>query len=59
MIIQGVTLKGITVADAYIVNQNLAIRIDANNSSSYTGSGTTITDLSGMDILNFKPQSIG
>jgi len=33
MIIQGVTLKGITVADAYIVNQNLAIRIDANNSS--------------------------
>jgi len=47
MIIQGVTLKGITVADAYIVNQNLAIRIDANNSSSYPGSGTTITDLSG------------
>jgi len=47
MIIQGVTLKGITVADAYIVNQNLAIQIDANNSSSYPGSGTTITDLSG------------
>lgn len=47
MIIQGVTLKGITVADSYIVNQNLAIWIDANNSSSYPGSGTSITDLSG------------
>jgi len=31
MIIQGVTLKGITVADSYIVNQNLAIWIDENN----------------------------
>jgi hypothetical protein len=47
MIIQGVTLTGTTVADAYITTQNLAIWIDANNSSSYGGTGTAITDLSG------------
>jgi hypothetical protein len=47
MIIQGVTLTGTTVADAYITTQNLAIWIDANNSSSYSGTGTAITDLSG------------
>ena len=47
MIIQGVTLNGTTVADSYITTQNLAIWIDANNASSYPGSGTTITDLSG------------
>jgi hypothetical protein len=47
MIIQGVTLTGLTVADAYITTQNLAIWIDANNSSSYAGTGTAITDLSG------------
>jgi hypothetical protein len=47
MIISGVTLSGITVADSYIAIPNLAIWIDANNSSSYSGSGTAITDLSG------------
>ena len=47
MIIQGVTLRGIQVADSYITTQNLAIWIDADNASSYPGSGTTITDLSG------------
>ena len=47
MIVQGVTLKGTTVADAYVVPPNLAIWIDANNSSSYSGTGTAITDLSG------------
>jgi len=47
MIIKGVTLSGITVADAYITTQNLAIWLDANNSSSYSGTGTAITDLSG------------
>jgi hypothetical protein len=47
MIIQGVTLTGITVADAYITTPDLAIWIDANNSSSYAGTGTNITDLSG------------
>jgi hypothetical protein len=47
MIIQGVTLNGVRVADASIITQNLAIWIDANNSSSYSGTGTAITDLSG------------
>jgi len=47
MIIQGVTLRGTTVADAYVVSPNLAIWIDANNNSSYPGTGTAITDLSG------------
>jgi Concanavalin A-like lectin/glucanases superfamily len=47
MIIQGVTLSGITVADAYITTQNLAIWLDANNASSYSGTGTTLNDMSG------------
>lgn len=47
MIIQGVTLTGVKVVDATISTQNLAIWIDANNASSYSGSGTAITDLSG------------
>lgn len=47
MIISGVTLTGITVADAYITPPSLAIWIDANNTSSYPGTGTAITDLSG------------
>lgn len=47
MIIQGVTLNGTRVVDASLITQNLAIWIDANNSSSYGGSGTSITDLSG------------
>jgi hypothetical protein len=47
MIIQGVALQGTRVVDASIITQNLAIWIDANNSSSYGGTGTSITDLSG------------
>ena len=47
MIIQGVTLSGTNVFDGSIITNNLAIWIDANNSTSYNGSGTTITDLSG------------
>ena len=47
MIIQGVALKGVRVVDATFVTSNLAIWVDANNSSSYSGSGTTVTDLSG------------
>ena len=47
MIVQGITLSGTRVVDASIITQNLAIWIDANNSSSYSGSGTSITDLSG------------
>lgn len=47
MIIQGLTIDGVRVVDASIITQNLAIWIDADNSSSYPGTGTTITDLSG------------
>lgn len=47
MIIQGVTLNGTRVVDASIITQNLAIWVDANNASSYPGTGTTVTDLSG------------
>ena len=47
MIIQGVSLVGGRVVDATFVTSNLAIWIDANNSASYPGTGTTITDLSG------------
>lgn len=47
MIIQGVSLNGVRVVDASIITQNLAIWIDANNTSSYSGTGTSITDLSG------------
>jgi len=47
MIVQGVALENIRVVDASIITQNLAIWIDANNSSSYSGTGTAITDLSG------------
>lgn len=47
MIIQGVSLNGVRVVDASIITQDLAIWIDANNASSYSGTGTSITDLSG------------
>jgi hypothetical protein len=47
MIVQGVALENTRVVDASIITQNLAIWIDANNTSSYNGTGTSITDLSG------------
>jgi len=47
MRIQGVAVKGVRVVDASIITPNLAIWIDANDPASYSGSGTTITDLSG------------
>ena len=47
MRIQGAALKGVRVVDASIITSDLAIWIDANNPTSYSGSGTTITDLSG------------
>jgi hypothetical protein len=55
MIIQGVSLNGTRVVDATIITQNLAIWIDANNNSSYGGTGTAITDLSG----NGRTQNLG
>ena len=47
MIIQGVSLNGVRVADASIITNNLQIWLDANNASSYSGTGTTVNDLSG------------
>ena len=47
MIIQGATIVGSRVVDATIPTNNLLIWLDANNASSYPGTGTTVTDLSG------------
>ena len=55
MIITGATISGARVVDGSILTQNLAIWIDANNASSYPGTGTTVTDLSG----NGRTQNLG
>jgi hypothetical protein len=48
MLISGVTLTGTYITDVpTIVTTNLSMFLDAGNSSSYSGSGTTWTDLSG------------
>ena len=47
MIIQGTVLNGTRVVDASIITQNLSVWLDANNTSSYSGTGTTVNDLSG------------
>lgn len=47
MIIQGVTVRGTSVYDASFNPQGLVVYLDANNSSSYPGTGTTLNDLSG------------
>lgn len=47
MIVQGVTLKGTRVVDGGVIPNGLVIYLDANNASSYSGSGTTVNDLSG------------
>ena len=48
MIIQGATLSGVTVRDATLYNSgNMLLYLDAANSTSYPGSGTTWYDLSG------------
>ena len=46
MIIQGVTLVGVTVYDG-VVSNGLQLYLDANNTTSYPGTGTTWFDLSG------------
>lgn len=46
MIIQGVTLKGITVQDNFPVGNGLQLYLNAADTASYPGSGTTWTDLS-------------
>ena len=48
MIIQGVTLKGVTVIDT-LVSSGLQLYLDAAVSASYAGSGTTWYDLSGQN----------
>jgi len=47
VIIQGVALNGTRVVDASIITDNLVIWLDANNATSYPGTGTTVNDLSG------------
>jgi Concanavalin A-like lectin/glucanases superfamily len=47
MIIQGVTLNGTRVVDGGVMPTGLVLYLDANNTSSYSGSGTTLNDLSG------------
>jgi hypothetical protein len=47
MIIQGVSLNGVTVVDLPIISSGLQLYLDAGNPSSYPGSGTAWTDLSG------------
>ena len=46
MIIQGVTLKGINVYDASFNGNDALLYVDAGNTSSYPGTGTTWTGLS-------------
>ena len=47
MIIQGVTLSGVSVIDNSINSNGALLYLDAGNSASYPGSGTAWTDLSG------------
>ena len=47
MIIQGTVLSGTRVVDGSIIKQNLSIWLDANDTASYSGTGTTLNDLSG------------
>lgn len=47
MIIQGVTLTGVNVNDLGLVTAGLTLNLDAGDSASYPGSGTTWTDLAG------------
>jgi hypothetical protein len=47
MIIQGVTLSGVSVIDNSFISNGALLYLDAGNSASYPGSGTAWTDLSG------------
>jgi hypothetical protein len=47
MIIQGVTLNGTRVVDGGVMPTGLVVYLDANNPASYSGTGTTLNDLSG------------
>lgn len=51
MIVQGVTLTGVTVVDQLQpITSNLVLWYDPSNSASYPGTGTTVTDLSGNGL---------
>lgn len=50
MIVQGVALNGVTVVDAQAVTSGLMYYIDAGNPTSYSGSGTTMTNISGTGV---------
>ena len=50
MIISGVTLNGVTVVDAPAVTSGLVYYLDIGNPASYSGSGTSITDISGQGL---------
>lgn len=50
MIISGVALNGVTVVDSSPVTSGLVLYYDPDNASSYPGTGTTITDLSGNGL---------
>jgi hypothetical protein len=47
MIISGVTLRGTRVVDGGVMPTGLVVYLDANNPASYSGTGTTLNDLSG------------
>ena len=47
MRIQGIRIIGERVVDASILTNGLILWLDANNTASYPGTGTTVTDLSG------------
>lgn len=47
MIIQGVSLNGVNVIDSQAVTSGLVYYIDAGNTSSYSGSGTSINNIAG------------
>jgi len=47
MIITGATISNARVVDGTAISQNLLVWLDANNASSYSGTGTTVNDLSG------------
>lgn len=50
MIIQGVTLNGVTVVDAVPVTSSLVYYIDAGDATSYSGTGSTLNDISGQGL---------
>jgi hypothetical protein len=50
MIIQGVTLNGVTVVDASPVTSGLVLYYDPSNLASYPGTGTTINSLASPNL---------